>query len=168
MVARSDLPVLPGVTIRQATLADAAQVSEVLLQAFAEFRPLYTVDGFAATTPGPNSVMRRMEEGPTWVGALNGQIAGTTAAVDRGKEGLYVRGMAVIPAARGHGIGESLLFEVERFARQSGCRRMFLSTTPFLTAAIRLYERYGFARIPAGDGDLFGTPLVTMAKELNY
>ncbi len=41
---------------------------------------------------------------------------------------------------------------------------MFLSTTPFLHSAIRLYERFGYRRTDDGMNDLFGTPLFTMEK----
>ena len=44
---------------------------------------------------------------------------------------------------------------------------MYLTTTPFLNDAIRLYQRWGFTRVPDGDEDLFGTPLFTMAKNLD-
>src|SRR5260370_227302 len=44
---------------------------------------------------------------------------------------------------------------------------MYLSTTPFLDRAIRLYERFGFQRSDEGPLDLFGTPLFTMTKRLN-
>jgi hypothetical protein len=54
--------------------------------------------------------------------------------------------------------------EVESFARQNGSGRMLLTTTPFLAAAIRLYERLGFMRVPNGTADLFGTPLIKMEK----
>ena len=74
--------------------------------------------------------------------------------------------MAVLPAARGQRVGELLLKQVEDFAIAHGCRRLFLSTTPFLSRAIRLYERFGFRRTEEGPGDLFGTPLYTMEKML--
>ena len=44
---------------------------------------------------------------------------------------------------------------------------MFLSTTPFLESAIRLYEKFGFQRTSDGPLDLFGTPLFTMQKSLS-
>lgn len=70
----------------------------------------------------------------------------------------------MLPSMRGRGIAESLMSEVESFARQNASPRMFLTTTPFLTAAIRLYERLGFLRVPNGTADLFGTPLISMEK----
>jgi len=48
--------------------------------------------------------------------------------------------------------------------RERGCKRLYLSTTPFLHSAIRLYERCGFRRTDEGPHDLFGTPLFTMEK----
>jgi len=74
--------------------------------------------------------------------------------------------MAVLPATRGYGIGHLLLQAVEQFAMMQGFQRMFLSTTPFLTAAIRLYEQFGFQRINERPHELFGTPLFTMIKLL--
>jgi hypothetical protein len=44
---------------------------------------------------------------------------------------------------------------------------MVLSTTPFLTAAISLYERFGFSRSIDGPHDLYGTPLFTMVKRMD-
>jgi len=72
--------------------------------------------------------------------------------------------MAVVPSARGQGIGKMLLAEVESFARAGGFKRMLLSTTPSLDDAIRLYQRFGFKRIDEGPHDLAGTPLFTMEK----
>jgi GNAT superfamily N-acetyltransferase len=79
-------------------------------------------------------------------------------------ESVYVRGMAVLPAARGMGAGAALLREVESWALSQGCGRLFLSTTPFLESAIRLYERFGFRRMEEDRRDLFGTPLFRMEK----
>jgi GNAT superfamily N-acetyltransferase len=107
-----------------------------------------------------------MTEGPVWVVIRDQAIVGTASAVSQG-EYLYVRGMAVLPNARGQKIGALLLAHIESFASANGFTRLFLSTTPFLSSAIRLYERFGFRRIDDGPHDLFGTPLFTMEKLLN-
>ena len=133
----------PSARIRQAVPTDAAEIADVLRQSFLEFEALYTPKGFAATTPDPEQVGSRMEEGPAWIALVEDRTAGTSSAVRKGEKGLYVRGVAVVPSMRGRGIAEVLMNEVESFARQNGCARMFLTTTPFLTSAIRLYERFG-------------------------
>jgi ribosomal protein S18 acetylase RimI-like enzyme len=153
------------VEIRRAEPEDAAAIARILHDSFVEFRSLYTDGGFAATTPDANGVCTRINEGPVWIALLNGSPIGTVAALLQ-DDSLYVRGMAVVPAARGSGVAAKLLTEVERFAIHSECRRLFLSTTPFLSAAIHLYEKCGFRRATAGADDLFGTPLFTMEKTI--
>jgi ribosomal protein S18 acetylase RimI-like enzyme len=150
------------IEIRRAEPSDAAAIAAVLRKAFIEFKPLYTEGGFAATALNEEQVLTRMGEGPIWIALSKDEIVGTIAAVQRDNS-LYVRGMAVLPVARGSGAGRKLLDAVERFARDSNCPRLFLSTTPFLSAAIRLYESYGFRRT-GEPHDLFGTPLFTMEK----
>jgi GNAT superfamily N-acetyltransferase len=81
-------------------------------------------------------------------------------------DGLYVRSMAVLPSARGQGVAGLLLGEVENFASAQRHKYLFLSTTPFLLEAIRLYEHMGFRRSDTGPHELFGTPLFTMLKPL--
>ena len=90
---------------------------------------------------------------------------GTISAIPK-SAGLYIRSMAVLPSSRGHGIGQLLLQAVEQFAIAQSFRRMFLSTTPFLAAAIRLYDQFGFQRSNEEPHELFGTSLFTMIKLL--
>jgi ribosomal protein S18 acetylase RimI-like enzyme len=152
------------VQVRRAETTDAPVVAAVLHEAFAEFRPLYTAEGFSATAVSPQVVIERMKAGPVWLALDAAGVVGTASAVAK-ESSFYLRGMAVLPAARGLRIGERLLQEVEAFARNQGHCRLLLSTTPFLAAAIRLYTRCGFRRCEGTD-DLFGTPLFTMEKAL--
>ena len=154
-----------AVLIRRATLADAPSLASVLRDSFLEYKLLYTPEAFAATTPTSEQMKVRLNEGPVWAAVYNGDIVGTVAVAPR-SEGLYIRRMGVLPTARGHRIGELLLKEIERYALQQGHSRLFLSTTPFLHRAIRLYEQFGFRRTNVGPHDLFGTPLFTMEKRL--
>jgi ribosomal protein S18 acetylase RimI-like enzyme len=149
--------------IRRVTPADAESVAVTLKKAFLEYQALYTPEAFAATVPGPKGVAERLQQGPAWVAVRGVVVLGTISAVV-GEEGIHVRGMAVIPQARERGIGTKLLQCVETLAREKKSRRLFLSTTPFLDDAIRLYERFGFRRTDEGPFDLCGTPLYTMEK----
>ena len=152
-----------AVEIRLAEPSETGAIAAVLLKSFAEYKALYTDEGIAATTVTSRKVLDRLQEGAVWVAVFAGEIIGTASAVLKG-DSLYVRGMAVLPLARGSGVGQLLLEEIERYAIAHHCKRMFLSTTAFLDRAIRLYERFGFRRTDEGPHDLFGTPLFTMEK----
>lgn len=151
--------------VRRAVADEASFIARVLYQAFVEFEGQYTPAAFAATTPTSDQIQKRWSEGPVWVTAQGDRLVGTISAIPK-SEGLYIRSMAVLPAARGHGIGRLLLQAVEQVAIVQGFQRMFLSTTPFLAAAIRLYEQFGFQRSNEEPHELFGTPLFAMIKLL--
>ena len=151
------------VLIRLVVPSDATTISKVLRDSFVEYESLYTPQGFAATTPDAKQVFLRMQEGPVWIAFRGEEALGTASAVVKGEE-LYVRGMAILPAARNLQIATRLLDEIQNYAAEQGCRRISLSTTPFLHAAIRLYETSGFRRVQGSEHDLFGTPLFTMEK----
>jgi putative acetyltransferase len=152
------------VRIRDASPADAEAIASLLKAAFKEFQPLYTPEGFRATIPTAEEIQPRFAEGPIWIAEQDGNIVGTISVVPK-SEGLYIRSMAVHPEARGKGVADLLLETAEKAADGFACTRLFLSTTPFLDAAIHLYERAGFRRTDDGPHDLFGTPLLTMVKE---
>ena len=156
-----------SIQIPLAIADEAASIAWVLHQAFIEYESLYTTAAFALTTPTPAEIKQRWNEGPVWSALKNGRLVGTVATVAKG-DALYIRSMAVVPSARGQGIGKILLAEVESFATAGGFQRMLLSTTPFLDDAIRLYNRFGFERTPDGPHDLAGTPLFTMEKKLKF
>ena|SRR3989442_137842 len=149
--------------IRLATDMDCPPIAKVLQQSFIEYKALYTPDGFAATTPDAEQIRARIPEGPVWIAVRDDAVFGTVSAVLKG-ESVYIRSMAVLPTAQGSGIGSALLQQVEMWAGAQRSTRLFLNTTPFLSSAIRLYERAGFRRTEDGPHDLFGTPLFAMEK----
>ena len=156
-----------GITVRRATTADLSEIATLMHESFVEYRSLYTAAAFLATTPNAEQIAVRMTQGPVWVAEYDGPIVGSVSVVPRGED-LYIRGMAVLPRARGLQLGQLLLQQVDEFARAQKHKRLVLSTTPFLHRAIRLYERAGFQRTDEGPHDLFATPLFTMVKTLDY
>ena len=151
--------------IRKGLIDESFAIASILRLAFVEYQPMYTPPAFAATTPTSDQIQARWNEGPVWVAVQNEKLVGTVAAVSK-TLGPYIRSMAVLPAARGQGIALGLLKHIESFAVAKDYKRLFLSTTPFLTSAIHLYESFGFRRNDDGPHDLYGTPLFTMVKQL--
>lgn len=134
--------------------------------AFAPLRPRYTPAAYAATVPSADAIRSRFPAARVWLAELDGAVVGTVTARE-GPDGVYVQSMAVVPSARGLGVGRRLLEEAVRFARGLGASRLYLSTTPFLGAAIALYRSFGFAVVPGeGPADLHGMPLLTMELRL--
>jgi ribosomal protein S18 acetylase RimI-like enzyme len=60
---------------------------------------------------------------------------------------LLLDGIAVAPAARGQGVGRTLLTAVAAFGQQHGYRAVALDVVNTNPAAQRLYERAGFTPV---------------------
>jgi GNAT superfamily N-acetyltransferase len=151
--------------IRLAASSDASAVANLIFQSFLEYRSSYTDEAFAATCPSSIEMENRISEGPIWMAIEEETVVGTVSGVPVGNA-LLVRSLAVLPSERGQGTGELLLDQVENYAYENGYTRLVLSTTPFLTPAIRLHEQFGFRRSSEGPSDRLGTPIFTMVKEL--
>ena len=63
-----------------------------------------------------------------------------------------LRKMYFLPEARGLGAGAAMMQRCLDAAREAGFKRCYLETLGGMDAAMRLYERSGFKRIPASLG----------------
>jgi ribosomal protein S18 acetylase RimI-like enzyme len=84
--------------------------------------------------------------GATWLVATAGGAVGSVQGVcDRGGLGA-IQNLGVLPAHRGHGLGEALLLQALHGFRNAGLGRALLEVTAQNDGAIRLYRRVGFLR----------------------
>ncbi|SDR80486.1 Ribosomal protein S18 acetylase RimI [Actinopolymorpha singaporensis] len=68
----------------------------------------------------------------------------TMVPFPEGAHVLGIYGFAVVPAARGQGVGSALLVAAQEYARRRGARKLSLRVFGTNTTARRLYERHGF------------------------
>lgn len=73
---------------------------------------------------------------------------GCVAVQPKGDVDFELKRMFVLPAARGTGIAPLLLDAAEATVRAAGARRIVLETGIRQPEAIRLYEKFGYTRIP--------------------
>lgn len=133
-----------ALTIAQDSLESAA--AETLIAALnAELAALYH-------EPGANHFSLTADEVMAGTGAfLIAREGGTPVgcgAIRPCGEGMEVKRMYVVPGARGRGISRRILSALEDAARDLGASTLVLETGIRQHAAIALYERHGFQRIP--------------------
>jgi N-acetylglutamate synthase-like GNAT family acetyltransferase len=102
-----------------------------------------------------------------WIAERDGHIVGCIAIVAASSEQAQLRWFLVDPTARGVGLGTLLLTEAMTFSEMHGYRRVFLWTVDALTAAARLYQHAGFAKVEERSGRRWGVEIVEQRYELN-
>jgi putative acetyltransferase len=132
------------------TLDDPASLDALLLvrELSAELGPIYGDDGSGAFLPADVQVPRaafvvaRLDGQPVGCGAIRPFGDGPAPIIAE------IKRMFVRADVRGRGVAQAVLERLEQEARGFGYTRLVLETGDKQLAAIRLYERAGYARIP--------------------
>jgi GNAT superfamily N-acetyltransferase len=92
--------------------------------------------------------------GPCLIARLDGRPAGCVALRQTAQPRIAeIKRFFVTDAARGTGIGSALLARALRAAGARGYRAVRLDSLPVMSAALRLYARFGFEEIGPYDGE---------------
>ena len=136
----------PGIKLREATLADVDRLLELLVAVAGEGRWIGTeapVDlerrrqRMVEDVEGASAIVLVAEVDGVPVGELGLQLA---------RYGVADLGMLVAAGWRGRGVGTALLVEAIGRARAAGAHKLALQVWPHNTAAVALYEKFGFER----------------------
>lgn len=99
--------------------------------------------------------------------AYDGEKAVGCGAFKRYEPGVTeIKRMFVLEAERGKGVAAEILAELEKWAVEEGFATAILETGHKMTAAIRLYEKSGYERMPAYGQYIGVDSSVCMKKDL--
>ncbi len=168
----------PTVDIRPATVAEAAIVAGVTLEAMRNNTPLPDVSPFPAQFEGAEQMAVAIRRGEVFLLARCGtQPVGVVRLAERrefqeltGQQPYAeISGLAVHPAWRRQGIGGRLITAVEAFARDEG-RRVALLRTTLELGLVPYYARRGYEMARMRQMTYTGAPMfidVVMIKQLH-
>ena len=145
--------------IREATAADEPAVRRVLDAAYREYDRVLSPDLFAAyradlltvTAPTSDAQLLVADVGTDVVGAVSFYPHADVSGFGMPGEWSSLRALAVAPERRGRGIGAALVAACIERATALGSSAIGLHTAHFMRAAIGVYERFGFVRVPELD-----------------
>jgi GNAT superfamily N-acetyltransferase len=83
-----------------------------------------------------------------WVALENDEVVGSIALRDLGSGAVELKRMYLRPGQRGLGLGRQLLTTALDWSRENGVAVVKLDTSERMETAQRLYESYGFRRVP--------------------
>jgi GNAT superfamily N-acetyltransferase len=143
---------MPAVIVEERP--DTPDAMQLIAELEDHLAPLYAVEsrhGF--------SVEKLLRDGVAFfVTRVDGAPAGCGGVKLFGSEYAEVKRMYVRPRFRGLHLGELMLDHIADYCQQRGINILRLETGIYQKAAIHLYERYGFQRIPPF-GDYFDDPV---------
>ncbi len=142
--------------LRPIRATDDAAMATVIRTVMPEFGA--TGDGFAINDPEVDWLSKAYAEPRCayFVVEHDGMVMGGAgvAPLVGGDEGTCeLRKMYFMPAVRGQGVGAAMMARCLDAARELGFRQCYLETLRGMDAAMKLYERSGFKRIPGPLGD---------------
>lgn len=146
-----------GIAIRRARPDEFESLGELLVHSYrsvpgAQDEPAYwarlrDVEGRAAVS----TVLVAVDEDEQVLGGVTYVDESAPFAELPGEGEAEIRMLGVDVRAQGRGVGETLVRACLERAGREGRSRLWLATPPWMTEALRLYEKLGFTRVPGRD-----------------
>ncbi|RXI96661.1 GNAT family N-acetyltransferase [Anaerobacillus alkaliphilus] len=147
--------------IRDAHSDELTLIRDQRVSSYSEYATLISEEHWNALKKAISSETDQQPGVELIVAELNGEILGSVALfpakIDayegRVQELDYpeIRMLAVAPAARGKGVASALVTECVNRTKAKGYSTIGLHTGEFMKNAMKLYEKFGFERLPKYD-----------------
>ena len=143
--------------ISEARPGELDDVAALMVAAYREYAPLMPPQAWRAYARDIEAVRGRLGHSSLIVCRADGRLAGAVTFYPPGSGPWWPRDwagfrlLAVDPQRRGRGVGRALVDETIARADALGAAALGIHTTPWMRAAMALYDSMGFVRDPGCD-----------------
>ncbi|HSR11033.1 MAG TPA: GNAT family N-acetyltransferase [Thermodesulfobacteriota bacterium] len=139
------------IRIRNARPGDLEKIREVTISAFLQYASRMP-DRWEDYRQNIVETLAEAKITELIVAEQDGVLVGSVVLYPPGSpsspEAPQVRLLAVVPSARGKGVGAALMRQCIRRAKKKGAEVLALHTTDLMSVAMHMYEKMGFTRAP--------------------
>jgi GNAT superfamily N-acetyltransferase len=147
----------PDYSIREATAADAPALARLIRAAFEEYRGRLDPPSGAHSESAARLEALLDDEFAYAAATPDGALLGCVF-YDAKRDEFYLHRLAVLPQARGQGVGAALVAAVERTARDAGRAWVTLNVRIALPENRRYYEQLGYGVAASGSHAGYSSP----------
>ena len=143
--------------IRDAREDELDEAATLMVAAYREYSPLMPPEAWGAYSRDIEAVRGRLDHSRLIICRADGRLAGAITFYPPGSGPWWpadwagFRLLAVDPERRGRGVGRALVDETITRAGARGATALGIHTTPWMSAAMSLYDSMGFVRDPGCD-----------------
>lgn len=147
---------MSNITLRQVQVNDNPYLSQIIKKTFEEFGA--PKEGTVYSDPTTNHLFELFKEpnAVLWVACVEDEMVGCCGIYPTPNLPNHYTELVkfyIKETARGKGIGNQLLQQCIQSAKAFGYTHIYLECTPQFTAALKLYNGYGFTLIPNALGN---------------
>jgi GNAT superfamily N-acetyltransferase len=147
------LEIADGVTLLDANQLEFDEFAEIVEATYTDTLDVPELNGIRSTHNTIEGYAACVPEGhlPWWVVKMNGRVAGCLLLCPHQQELVELVYLGLIPEARGHGIGLSILSFVQYWALDRGSSRIVAAVDSRNRPALQLYEKMGYQEFSRAD-----------------
>ena len=143
--------------IRDWRVGDRTEAANVVKAVLEEYGLGWEVDCSGCSDQDAVEVEKYYQQtgGEFWVVERDSGIVGTGGyhPIERGQQAVEIRKMYLLPSARGYGLGQWLLTQLEQAAARKCFAEVWVETATVLKEAVRLYEKNGYEPVDSVETD---------------
>lgn len=144
------------IEIREIQKTDDTELALVIRQTLKEFKADKPGTVYYDASTDHLSELFKVDNSVYFVATRDGKVlggAGIFPTEGLPADTLELVKMYLLPEARGHGLGKTLILKCIEEARKKGFKRIYLETMAELEKAVKAYEKLGFALLDAPLGN---------------
>jgi len=153
-----EIKIIPAYNLKKEISILFSEYTEMLIAGDKSFKKYLEIQHYDEELEHPD-VKYALPDGRLYAAFCDEEAVGCIGLRKIDEQNCEMKRLYVRPAFRGMHIGNELVRQIIKDAKEIGYSHMLLDTLPFLKSAIHMYKTYGFYEIPSYNNSPMNTSI---------